>query len=380
MQVLTVDVGTGTQDIYLYRSGLSLENGFKLVVPSPTMRIRDEILDVTRHQDELLLHGVMMGGGPCHWAAEAHIKAGYKLFATPAAARTFNDDLDWVSKEMGVTLVSEDEAQSMKNVSEIELRDFDFGAIEEAFLAFGLKLEPAALAIAVFDHGNAPPEISDRQFRFDYLKDQIHRSKKLSTFAFLPHDVPPSMTRLQAVVDTAAPLGIPLLVMDTAPAAVAGAMLDPYAMNYEHLLVVNIGNFHTIAFRQGPGGIEGVFEHHTGLIDQQKLEHLLEEFAAGTLEHADVFNHHGHGAILFNNTPISFDQPTTGLTITGPRRSMMHASSLDIHYAVPVGDMMIAGCFGLLQATGEKIPALRDAISSSLLGIGSDVAPWDAAS
>ena len=32
MKILTVDVGTGTQDIFLYDSNLHIENGFKLVV------------------------------------------------------------------------------------------------------------------------------------------------------------------------------------------------------------------------------------------------------------------------------------------------------------------------------------------------------------
>jgi len=95
MQVLTIDIGTGTQDIYLFRSGLNLENGFKLVMPSPTMQIRGQILDATHRGDDLLLTGVTMGGGPCHWAAEAHVKAGHMIYATPEAARTFNDDLDW---------------------------------------------------------------------------------------------------------------------------------------------------------------------------------------------------------------------------------------------------------------------------------------------
>ena len=37
MKILTIDVGTGTQDIFLYDLHLDLENGFKLIVPSPTM-------------------------------------------------------------------------------------------------------------------------------------------------------------------------------------------------------------------------------------------------------------------------------------------------------------------------------------------------------
>ena len=30
MKFLAVDIGTGTQDIYLFQSGLAIENGFKL--------------------------------------------------------------------------------------------------------------------------------------------------------------------------------------------------------------------------------------------------------------------------------------------------------------------------------------------------------------
>lgn len=41
--------------------------------------------------------------------------------------------------------------------------------------------------------------------------------------------------------------------------------------------------------------------------------------------------------------------------------------------------MMIAGCFGLLAATAEIIPELRETIRSSLQGSrGGGVAPWDA--
>ncbi|HSB91387.1 MAG TPA: DUF1786 family protein, partial [Anaerolineales bacterium] len=110
MQVLTVDIGTGTQDIYLWRRGVSLENGFKLVLPSPTMIVRRQIQEATRRGEGIALTGVTMGGGPCAWAAEAHRRAGLPLYATPEAARTLNDDLDWVVRELGVVLVSEEEA------------------------------------------------------------------------------------------------------------------------------------------------------------------------------------------------------------------------------------------------------------------------------
>lgn len=64
MQVLAVDVGTGTQDVYLFRAGLGLENGLKMVMPSPTMLVRRRIREATARGEDVLLSGVTMGGGP----------------------------------------------------------------------------------------------------------------------------------------------------------------------------------------------------------------------------------------------------------------------------------------------------------------------------
>ena len=108
MKILAVDIGTGTQDIFLYNSNLDMENNFKLVLPSPTMIVHRQIKQATRDGAPILLTGVTMGGGPSTWAVEAHLRAGLPVYATPDAARTFNDDLEAV-KEMGIVLVSEDE-------------------------------------------------------------------------------------------------------------------------------------------------------------------------------------------------------------------------------------------------------------------------------
>src|SRR5688572_1889923 len=285
MKILTVDVGTGTQDIFLYDSALDLENGYKLVMPSPTMKVSRQLKAATQRREAVLLTGYLMGGGPSQWAARDHILAGGALYATPTAARTFNDDLDYVQKEMGVQLVSEDEARALNgDVVRLELKDFDFSAIAEAFAAFGFKLEVDALAVAVFDHGDAPPGYSDRQFRFDYLDARCRAARpswsgtrvpgfsgdpgraenRLSAFAYRAEAIPASMTRLKAVADSVLTQKVdcPLMVMDTAPAAVLGATLDPQVAEslQGQTLVANIGNFHCLVFRLGPGGIEGIFE------------------------------------------------------------------------------------------------------------------------
>lgn len=374
MQVLTIDVGTGTQDIYLFRAGLGLENGFKLVMPSPTMIVRGRLLAALHAGEDVLLTGVTMGGGPSQWAAEALRRTGRRLFATPAAARTFNDDLEWVQREMGVTVVGEDEAARLSGVRRIQLADFDLRAVRAAFEAYGLTLRLQAVAVAVFDHGAAPPGISDRQFRFDYLAARIRAENDLTGFAFRAADIPADMTRMQAVARSCDDLECPLIVMDTAPAAILGATLDPQVASRRRSLIANIGNFHTLAFRLGPSGIEGLFEHHTGLLDRTRLEGLLESLAAGSLTHQSVFDDQGHGALILHPQRLPLDD---GVVVTGPRRSMLLGSRLDPYFAVPFGDMMISGCFGLLVAAAHHLPELREPVRAALSGVGADTPPWE---
>jgi uncharacterized protein (DUF1786 family) len=379
MQILTVDIGTGTQDIFLYDSRLDLENGLKLVVPSPTMIVRQRIQEATRRGEAVLLTGVIMGGGPSSWAAEDHLRAGLSVYATPDAARSFNDDLEAVA-EMGVRVIGEDEAQQLpENVRRLELRDFDFHAIRRALGAFGVHLDRlAAVAVAVFDHGDSPPGYSDRQFRFDYLDERIRSENRLSAFAYRAEETPAIMTRLRAVVQSASGLETPLVVMDTAPAAVLGATFDSQVSIRQRVLVANVGNFHTLAFRLGPGGIEGVFEHHTGLIDLPRLEALLLSLADGGLKHADVFEDHGHGALIYEPRPLNLEGDEFGVAVTGPRRGLMRGSRLRPYFAVPFGDMMISGCFGLLAAAADVLPELGEPIRASLRGAGgSGTPPWE---
>lgn len=379
LRVLTVDVGTGTQDIYLYDSALDLENGYKLVMPSPTLMVHRQLKDATRRRAPVLLTGYLMGGGPSQWAARDHIRAGGTLYATPAAARTFNDDLDWVQTEMGVQIVSDDEARTLPgDVVRLELKDFDYFMIADAFARFGCVLEVDAVAVAVFDHGDSPPGYSDRQFRFDYLHERRQQSNTLSAFAHRADAIPASMTRLQAVADAARAQGLPgpLMVMDTAPAAVLGATLDPWVAEKISggALVANIGNFHCLAFRLGAGGIEGVFEHHTGEVTRDKLDGFITALADSSLQHRDVFDDMGHGALVYETRPMATPY---FLAVTGPRRNLMRGSRHRPYFAVPYGDMMIAGCFGLLRALADTYPDLAEPISHAFSNSIQSAAPWD---
>ena len=130
------------------------------------------------------------------------------------------------------------------------------------------------------------------------------------------------MTRLQSVADSAGDLPCPLVVMDTAPAAVLGAGFDSVVASRKQKIICNVGNFHTLAFRLGEKGIEGVFEHHTGEIDLAKLEALLRALADSSLKHEDVFNDMGHGALMYSHDQFEFGSDDFDVIVTGPRRSM----------------------------------------------------------
>ena len=152
MKILAVDVGTGTQDILLFDSDKEVENCYKLVLPSPTVMLAEQIRAATRRGQGVLLSGVLMGGGPCAWAARDHAQAGYPLWVTPNAARTFDDDPQRV-EAMGATIIDEAEAVHLKGeVARLTMGDFDYPAIAAVFARFGVALnrELAAVAVAVF--------------------------------------------------------------------------------------------------------------------------------------------------------------------------------------------------------------------------------------
>ena len=103
-RVLAIDVGTGTQDILILEAGGVIENAVQLIMPSPTALLAERVKQATRDRVDLVLTGVTMGGGPDHWAVEAHLEAGLNVYATPDAARTFDDDLERVAM-MGIRVV-----------------------------------------------------------------------------------------------------------------------------------------------------------------------------------------------------------------------------------------------------------------------------------
>ncbi|MGH2516977.1 MAG: DUF1786 domain-containing protein, partial [Ktedonobacterales bacterium] len=380
VRVLAVDVGTGTQDILLFESDRTIENCFQMILPSPTVIVAERITHATSAGRPVLLTGRTMGGGPCGWAARDHAQAGYPCYATPDAARTLDDDLTAVEAQ-GLRIVDDAEARRLietegDRLAHIEMRDFDAAALRTAFTAFGIDPTVDAVAVAAFDHGAAPPGYSDRRFRFDYIEKAVRQRPDPLAFAYRAADLPNDLTRLAAVATDAARYNgadaaqAPVFVMDTGAAAVVGALEDPTVRQHRECLVANVGNFHSLAFSLRDGQILALFEHHTGLLDQPKMEVYLVQLADGTLTNDEVFADSGHGALRLEAPAQTWSDDLPFLAVTGPRRELLRGSRLHPYEAVPHGDMMLAGCFGLLRGVAALDAAFTPHVERVLGTLG----------
>jgi uncharacterized protein (DUF1786 family) len=369
MKILAVDVGTGTQDILLFDSSGPVENCVKMVMPSPTMMAARRIRRATAAREPVVLTGTIQGGGPCGWALEDHIKAGLAAFATPEAARTFDDELDKV-EAMGVRIVSEDEARRTRG-EHIELRDLDLDGVRAALGAFDVDGDWDGVAAGCLDHGNAPPGVSDRLFRFEHLKRVVEGENDLRAFASLPSDLPEYLTRARAMVQRL-PEGLPAVFLDTGPAAALGALQDPVVGREPSQLVLNLGNMHALAFHLEGDRIFSLYEHHTGEMSTDQIESFSERLVDGDLRHEEVFGSKGHGVLYVGQEAGSRKQEAGGkggppiVAVTGPQRGRVRGSRLGPYFAAPHGDMMISGCFGMLRGFAYRHPERAEEIEGRL--------------
>jgi len=335
--ILAIDIGGGTQDILLWDPDQRLENCVKLVLPSPTRVAASKIRAVTARGRTLFLDGVVMGGGAVTSAVKSHLKAGLAVYATPEAALTFHDNLDYV-RDMGVT-IGKDAPQDAETVT---LGDLDLAALAGAVAPFGVEL-PARVAVAVQDHGFAPHE-SNRLARFANLKSFLENGGTLADRVYL--EPPAENTRMWAI-KRAAPGA---LLMDTGTAAIMGALLDSTVAQWRDtgVLALNLGNAHTMAAIVKGDAALALYEHHTSLLEPSLLRDHMGRFMRRELAHEEIFRSMGHGVAYASGFAGADTLP---VAVTGPQRVL--ARGMDCHLASPFGDMMLSGSFGLVA--GAKI-------------------------
>jgi uncharacterized protein (DUF1786 family) len=331
-----VDVGGGTQDLFIWQSGQAVENAVKMVLPAPTQIIAKRIKRHTAQGAAIFLTGRLMGGGAVAQAVRRHLAQGLKVYALPEVALTLHDDLH-VAQQWGVILVEVAPPDAVK----VALGDIDLASLQRLFQTFEIPL-PRHFAVAVQDHGFNPTG-SNRRFRFEHWEKVLAQGGRLNDLAYW--DPPAYLTRMQAVAEA-----LPgTLLMDTCTAGVRGALLDTEARKYrdQGLTVVNLGNAHTFAALIQGERLWGVYEHHTGLLSPEKLFDQVRRFQAGELTNDEVFADDGHGCAYASGYPPV--QPFAFTVFTGPQRRKAQGWPQAV-FAAPYGDMMLTGCFGLADA------------------------------
>lgn len=332
---LCLDIGSGTQDVLLYSPDVEIENCPKFVLPSPALQIGRRMEALRMQQKNIWLHGRNMGGGVTRFV-RAHQKAGLTVAASTCSAYTMCDDLTRV-EGMGIELVDE----CPDGFTPVLLTDFD-EAWWRRFLEAAELPWPDRIAACAQDHGFHPGQ-SNRKGRFKLWQTFLNEGEGRPEA--LVYETPPSM--LTRLADVQADIhGGP--VADTGAAAVLGALFvdEIEKMSMEKgITLVNIGNSHLVAFLLYGGRIHGVYEQHTGCVDGKKLWADLEQFRCGCLTFDQVFEEKGHGCLTMALPPEADGfRPTF---VLGPRRCMLNG--YDVTYPAPGGDMMLAGCFGLIK-------------------------------
>jgi len=358
LKILALDVGAGTLDLLLYDDRKdSMDNCIKMVLPSPSQVFAVRVREATRLCKDLFVKGDIIGGGAFASVLKKHVEKGLRVVISESAAYTIRNDLDEV-QELGFEISREDQISDFKGeiltIEEVNL------AKSEAFLSnFNETLSDVdVVAIAVQDHGVFPRGTSNRRFRIEKMREILESNPRPESLAFWEDEIPSCFLRMKSAVQ-ASRRQLPkaeVLVMDTSPAAILGCLKDPAVDEAHQILVVNVGNNHTMAAIVSDGNILGLMEHHTRLLDPQTVEQLLVGFVDGELSDEEVFQDNGHG-LFFLSEPPGFSE-IEKIVATGPNRIALTKTKLSVNFAAPGGDVMMTGPIGLIEAvhrlTGES--------------------------
>jgi len=332
---LCLDIGSGTQDALLYSPDREVENCPKLVLPAPARVLAGRIRELTARGCALHLYGCNMGGGFAG-AVRAHMEAMLPVSCTESAAYSLADDLDGL-RAKGYIITPD----CPVGAEALLCADFDPEFWRAALTALDLPW-PGLITACVQDHGFHPGK-SNRRGRI-VLWERLLLEAQGQPESLLFDLVPPEFTRL---IDLQCSIGGGP-VADTGAAAVLGALFEPAVRlraEAEGLTLVNIGNSHTVAFLVFQGRIWGVYEHHTGLLDKDRLWSQLARFRKGELGFEEIFDDRGHGTMRLELPEAA--QGFAPTLVLGPRRGLLEGC--DVEFPAPGGDMMLTGAFGLVE-------------------------------
>jgi len=166
-------------------------------------------------------------------------------------------------------------------------------------------------------------------------------------------EIPVTLNRLMSIAESAKMLPTDeIYVMDSGMAAILGASMDPRAGQKERILILDVATSHTIGAALERGEISGFFEYHTHGITRERLDLLLCDLADGKLEHKQILLEGGHGAYIRKSFGF---QAVEIILATGPKRVLVEGSKLPIVFGAPLGDNMMTGTVGVLEAIRRRV-------------------------
>ncbi|WP_457755348.1 DUF1786 domain-containing protein [Thermovibrio ammonificans] len=330
MKILLVDVGAGTQDLLLPIEGKSYENWVKAVLPSPTAKLAKAV-DGWKGS-VIRFNGYTMGGGPLKKAVLRFISRGGRVVATLPAAKSFSDDPNEL-KEWGIEVV-----ESLPE-ADFTLTDLEFDLYRALFEMTGVEGDGFILGVACQDHGFEEGQ-SDRVTRFNYLRELLEEERRPEKLVY--RGPTGKFSRFDSILEQLKERGVEGFVMDSKLAAVAGVLQVAREQGVKSFLCLDCGNGHTLAAAVKDGVICALFEHHTRMLGADKLKNFMVKLLKGELSFEEVFNDGGHGAVCFE--PVEPEK----VYLVGPNRKKFKELG---EYAYPLGDAMLFGCAGLVEAS-----------------------------
>jgi uncharacterized protein (DUF1786 family) len=353
LKILAIDIGAGTQDILLYDSEKQLENCVKIVLPSPSplLAVRVKALE----GGDLFVGGHTVGGGSFARAVKGHLEAGNRVYMTAPAAYSLRNNLSDVAG-LGIEITDGPPPGFQGTV--LDADELYLAPLRSLMQTVGEDLDSLdAVAVAVQDHGSYASGESNRKTRLAHMRRRLEEDPDPLTLSYLAGEVPaefPRMTsaavRLREQLDCGT-----ILVMDTAPAAVAGCLADLRVAEKEggDLLLINAGNGHTLACLTRGGQVAAVFEHHTKRLQPSTFATYLAAFCRGEARDDDDYMASGHG-LFYVGEPPGMDALDL-IAVTGPNRELLEGTGLDIYYPSPGGDMMMTGPMWLVRAVLHRL-------------------------
>ena len=341
---LMVDIGAGTMDVLYYDIDSGLH--YKAVVKSPVMYIAEKVLGL---EGDLLITGGEMGGGAISAVLKRRAQEAEVIMSVSSAA-TIHHDLNKV-RAWGIKVIEDLEADDLRKnrkYSHLATGDLDLERLKHIIKGFGVPFEFDVMGICAQDHGVAPTNVSHLDYRHNMFQASLDENPFPQTLLYKNGEIPSTFNRLVSIADSVK--GFPVgeaYVMDSGMAAILGSSMDLQARSKKKVLLLDVATSHTVGAAIEDGEIAGFFEYHTYDITLERLESLLVELADGKLEHKQILKEGGHGAYMrqafgFQNVDV--------IVATGPKRNMVKNSRLPIVMGAPLGDNMMTGAVGLLEA------------------------------